>query len=86
MLIVWNKCIVSTFNLRAMDLLRNTLSPWKEELQVTSFVAVVELLNAKKCGIEKDSVAGILKEVGKTVTLKELSKIYIDKFKCDLKE
>lgn len=51
-----------------------------------SFVVVVELLNVKKCGIEKDSVVGILKEVGKIVILKELLKIYIDKFKCDLKE
>ena len=46
----------------------------------------MELSSEKKCAIERDRVVGIVRETGKTLSFEDVSKIYAEKFKSDIKE
>ena len=46
----------------------------------------MELSSDEKCATERDHVIKIVKEAGKTLSFEDVSKIYIEKFKSDLKQ
>jgi len=46
----------------------------------------MELSSDEKCAIERDRVVKIVREAGKTLSFEDVSKIYVEKFKSDLKQ
>ena len=63
--------------------------------RTTSFVAVwlfvllcsqMELSSDEKCAIERDRVVKIVREAGKALSFEDVSNIYVEKFKSDLKQ
>ena len=46
----------------------------------------MELSSDKKCAIERDHVVKIVKEAGEALSFGDVSKIYVEKYKSDLKQ
>jgi len=46
----------------------------------------MELSSDEKCAIERDRVVKIVKEAGETLSFGDVSKIYVEKYKSDLKQ
>ena len=46
----------------------------------------MELSSDEKCAIERDRIVKIVKEAGETLSFGDVSKIYIEKYKSDLKQ
>ena len=46
----------------------------------------MELSSDEKCAIERDRVVKIVKEAGETLSFEDVSKIYVEKYKSDLKQ